>query len=138
MQDGDISNVEEPRLYFVCEGLVLLPIKERRGTARQLRNSFVVNPIVVKRIWDLMYRVGYRCMIVTFEEEARWVDAVRDWFDEVGIPAPLVAYSRERFMDEVVPLPACARVFDPDPRNTLRYGAKSCVVDPAYDFEPLL
>jgi hypothetical protein len=149
VQGGDISNAEAPRLWFVCEGLVLIPVKtqtftmpgKRMGSKRRAENAvraaYEFNTYIFKRVWDLTYRLDYRCSVVTFNTDELWLEVVQEWFDEIDFPAPLRAYTPERFMDEVVTLPSCARVFDPDPSNRFRYGAKSAVISPHFDFEPL-
>lgn len=150
MRNGDISNAQSGRLWFVAEGLVLLPIKgvivapkpKRVGMKRAayslLRSSYMINHICYKRMWDLAWRYDFRLAVVTFNSAfPEWVESLRDWLDEVDIPAAVHAYSYEDFVTNVVSLPSCLRVYDADINRAMSYGAKGSWIDPHYDFEPL-
>jgi hypothetical protein len=152
MQHGDISNQESGRLWFVAEGLVLLPLKQidhprlmpgarrigwRRSLATYVRSSFEVSTWIYKRMWDLAWRFDFRLAIVTFNTTPGWADAIGEYLDEFDIPAPVRGYELDSFKDGIVTLPSCLRVFDPEPARALSFGPKGTYVDPAFDFEPL-
>lgn len=146
MRHGDLGNSELPRIWFVVEGLVLLQIKPvktpRSWTAKSARdflhNTYEMNTFVRKRIWDIVWRKDYRCNLVTFNVNVNYVQALQEWFDSQDYPAPLYSYPRDRFMDEVVTLPSCWQVLDPDPTSTLLYGPKGTYFAPNEDFDPLM
>lgn len=152
MKDGDISNAEAGRLWFVAEGLVLLPLKYdhqrvfarakrigwRRSLDNYLRSSYELSTWAYKRMWDLAWRYDLRLAIVTFNTVPDWADIVGAWLDEFDIPAPVRAYELEQFRDAIVTLPSCLRVYDCDAARASSFGVKGTYVDPATDFEPLL
>lgn len=145
MRNGDLGNGELPRIWWVVEGLVLLdikPISEPRSWSASkardfLRNSYEINTFVKKRIWDITWRKDIRCNLVTFHTNPHYVQALQDWFDEVDYPAPLYPYTQEQFMDDVVTLPSCWQVLDPNPNSSLTYGVKGTFFAPNEDFDPL-
>jgi hypothetical protein len=146
MRNGDISNRELPRIWWVVEGLVLLPIKEMPSTwrtpsrdrmLRMLRDSYEMNTLVKKRIWDMLWRYDVRSNLVSFNDNEAYAQALQEWLDEIDYPAPLYSYTHERFMDEVVTLPSCWQVLDPDPSRSLTYGSKGTFFAPNDHFDPM-
>lgn len=144
MRGGDISNEIAPRLWFVFEGLVVIPdghdleyiqrlwMKRRRP---KLEQYFVVSPIVLRRMWDLtLGRFDFHCEVVTFFGE--WHDQAVSWMTALDMPASVHYVSPEDFRDRTLS-PAVARVYDPNPRRALVWGSKGVYIDPHHDFEPL-
>ncbi len=135
MRDGDIGNRELPRAWFVVEGFVLLEQKPGKHKAKRIRDEYVMNTYLYKRTWDLVWRMDVRVNLVTFVTDSAWITAVQEWLDEVDFPAPLYAYSFERFLDEIVTLPSTWAVVHADATRELTYGPKGILADPSEDFD---
>jgi len=140
MRNGDLGNFELPRMWFVVEGIVLLPTKAKRKkhAAKHVRDDFELSVIAMRRVWDLVWRYDFRVNLVTFEQDPDYVAALQEWLDAVDYPAPLYSFSLEEFMDTVVVLPSCYAVFDADARRAFMYGGKGVHVDAHTDFDPIV
>ena len=151
VKHGDISNDQAGRLWFVAEGLVLLPVKHenvwlmpsarkignRRAIASFLRSTYELNTWTYKRMWDLAWRFDFKLAIVTFNVTPDYGEVLGEWLEEFDIPAPVRAFTYEAFLDSVVMLPSCIRVYDANPSRALSFGSKGTYIDPQHDFEPL-
>lgn len=137
MRNGDLGNFELPRMWFVVEGVVLLPNGSGdKPSAKKLRSMYTLSTFAYKRVWDLVWRYDFRVNLVTFNTDPDYVAAVQDWLDEVDFPAPLYAYTFEEFVDSIVTLPSCFAVYDANPKRAFTFGPKGALIDAHRDFDP--
>lgn len=131
VERGDISNLAQPRLWFVWErllGIELRPVRRpgrRRTWWDEVISAFQVDPYVEAIIADLSFRRTIPCNIVSFvSTDDGYRDALQRLLDQHAIPAPLTVSTVERFGRGVANSPGCLGVVVPDDMF-LTFGGKS-------------
>ena len=137
MKGNDISNYVEPRLLFVFEGLLGNPPKKDTKLKRALKwhrwetavNEYELNEMTVHIINDIVWRKRYNVDVITWHPP-EFAKVLEDRLSDEGVWVSRVVSDNSVRLARSLPFRLdIAMICDPDPKHTLRYGAKGRFVD---------
>ena len=136
MRFGDLSNVSSPRIYVVFDDAIgTLPedaqefyelVEERRF--KEAVDLFTIDTSILNKINYLAVRKGINVYLVTWMGQSI-AGEIEEFLDELMIPIRGVISTtpnqlgRTTAQDETI-----IGIFDPDPENMLKYGAKGVIL----------
>lgn len=123
MQNGDISNVVQPKVYLVFEGALGFIDAPRLPEFNHAASSgdwlaawsvWDINDLMARKIWDVTKRQGIRVALVTYVSSNEGAaSGLQTWADEHGLPiVGTLAIQPERFARELSYMPDVACVYD--------------------------
>lgn len=139
MRRGELSNTVVPRVYIVFEGLIgTLPdakskvafnLAAKRKKWAQAVDYFQLSTKTAQGIRDL-YRRDFRVDVITFIDP-NFVEPLRDKLDSRNLFFGGIHYfTVETLLDDLTYDPFVLKVFDPDPKHALTWGAKGHIIGP--------
>jgi hypothetical protein len=143
MDKGDLSNEVIPRILLVFEGVVgWLPPENKKTYDKLVRKGqwyyavyeWELNDLMLRKIWDVMFRQSRELDIITYIGGQPFADALAARLDEEDVPVRRVWYTTPAILSRKIALmPDVAAVFDPDPAHQFTYGGKGRVITSPHD-----
>jgi hypothetical protein len=142
MEKGNLSNEVTPKILLVFEGAVGWLPEDRRKTYDKLVRKgqwlyaayeWELNDLMLRKIWDVMFRRGQDIEIITYISQ-EFADAIAYRLDEEDVPVRKVWSTTPAILSRKIALmPDVAVIFDPDPEHQFTYGGKGRVLTSPHD-----
>jgi hypothetical protein len=139
MIKGDIANNPVPRLVMVFEGLIgtftdktrgKFDLALRKGQWKKALELVELNELVVKNIYDLVYRQNFVVDIVTFIDP-EFAEELEIFLEEEQVPVARIYFTTvERLSRSISNRPDIAAIYDGNNSHRFTYGSKGRMVDP--------
>lgn len=135
MQNGNLSNIVQPRVLLVFEGALgfiegdsVQEFKKlaSKGMWKEAWDLWEVNDLMARKIWDVTKRQSINVALCTFisDDEGAAV-GLQAWADESRLPiAECFAVRPESFARELSYMPDVACVYDASYRTVNMLGSK--------------
>lgn len=138
MQGNDLANAPSARIVLVAEGaLIFCDGKNQKRSQKMIEKGhyhdaldlWIVNDMMVTRIWDVARHTDFNIDVVTFLGPDGLAQAMAEWFDREDLPirgvsasTPAIYGRKCTFRSDIV------RVYTPFPEQVLMFGPKGRVI----------
>ena len=139
MRNGDLDNTPVGRICIVFENAIgYLPEKNRAAWRKHARKGnwddaldlFDLDPIMLRKITDLTFRLDISVDVVTYCGPAAFARALERMFERENVPVRIVQSTTvERMARRTSFEPDIAAIFDANPEHALAYGRKGVMLE---------
>lgn len=135
MQNGNLSNVVQPRVFLVFEGALGFIDGERlpefnnaasRDDWLTAWNVWEINDLMARKIWDVTMRQSINVGLVTYVHDSKSAaSGLQAWADEARLPiGEVLAIKPESLARQLSYMPDVACVYDASYNTVAMLGTK--------------
>ena len=145
MQNGNLSNIVQPRVLLVFEGALgfidgeavqEFNVLASRGMWAEAWNLWEMNDLMARKIWDVTKRQSVNVALITYVSDNEGAaSGLQAWADEARLPiGECIAIKSAVLARELSFMPDVACVYDASAQTCAVLGSKGRLLRNVHDF----